>query len=177
MKYIGRILLLFLLLNGCKKADSFTQFSHEIESEVEIPSIIGINLPFDIPTPEIHTNLEEELELQNSAIRLIEEAQLEFITLTITHPDNKTFKFLNDAEVYIKAEGLEEILVASIHDIPSSIGSNIHLDIVEDNDLSEYLKIQEFTLVLKIVTDEIILQDVTVSIDSSVFIDAKILGV
>jgi len=179
MKLLPFIIVLLLLFqtSSCKKVDKLTQFTKEIESEVTLPSALGINLPFNIPTPPITTNIEEDLEVENSRKDLIEYAQLTYLKLTITEPSDKTFKWLNDAEIFIKADGLEEVRVAFIHDISSSVGDVIELSPIEKTNVSEYIKKDEFTLRLKVITDEISLESTDIKIESKIFIDAKILGV
>lgn len=179
MKNLATIILLFTLftVSSCKKVDKLTQFTKDIESEVTLPSALGINLPFNIPTPPITTNIEEDLEVENSRKDLIENAQLTYLKLTITDPDDKTFKWLNDAEIFIKAEGLDEKKIAFIHDISSTVGNVIELETINNTNVSEYIKKDEFILHLKVVTDQISLEEADIKIESKVFIDAKVLGV
>ncbi len=171
------IFLLILAGSSCKKVDKLTQFTKEIESQVTIPSALGVNLPFNIPTPPITSNIEEDLEVENSRKDLIENAQLTFLKLTITNPQDKTFKWLNDAEIYINAVGLSETKVATIYDIPSSVGNVLELKCIENTNVAEYLKQDQFSLRLKVVTDQISLESTDVKIETKVFIDAKVLGV
>lgn len=156
--------------------DKLTQFTKSIETEVTLPSALGVNVPFNIPTPPITTNINHDLEVKNSRKNLIENAQLTSLLLTITHPEDKTFKWLNDAEIYINADGLSEKKIANIYDIPSSVGGVIHLDCIENNNVAEYIKKDEFNLHLKVITDEISLEQTDIKINADIFIDAKVLG-
>lgn len=132
MKSLPIILLITLLIQttACKKVDRLTQFTKEIESGLTLPSALGINLPLNIPTPPITSNIEQDLEVENSRKDLIENAKLTFLKLTITNPTDKTFKWYNDAEIFIKADGLGEKKIAELHDISPTVGSQIELEVI-----------------------------------------------
>ena len=90
-----------------------------------------------------------------------------------THPFGD-FDFLNEIHIYIQAEGLSELKIASKTDIPADV-DNIDLD-VNSNDLKEYIKKDNYSLRLNTVTDEAMSQDHQIDVNSTFFVDAKILG-
>ena len=47
-----------LSLFPCKEVDELTHFTIESDSESVIESVIGLNLPVNLPTPVITTNIE-----------------------------------------------------------------------------------------------------------------------
>jgi hypothetical protein len=49
--------------------------------------------------------------------------------------------------------------------------------VTSNEDLKEYLKKSKFKIRVSTTTDKIVTEDVTVKIDASFFVDAKILGV
>jgi len=161
---------------GCSQIDKLTQFSLDYNETFVIPSVIGLNLPFNILTPNIKTNSKQVFEINDTRKDLVEEIQLEKLALNIIDPADADFSFLESIEIYITAEGLEEVLVAWKYDIDDSVGSSIILETSGD-DLAPYIILDEFSLKFTTVTDKIILSDHTIEVQSSFFVDAKILGI
>lgn len=171
-----QILVLGLILSvfGCKKVDKLTQFDMEFNETVVVESSIGINLPFNILTPDIVTNSESTFEVNDTRKDLVEKIVLTTLSLTVTSPSNTDFSFLNSINVYISADGLNEVKIAWKANIPSGV-STITLD-VTGVDLKEYIKKDKFYLRLNKETDEILTSDHHIDIDAVFFVDAKILG-
>ena len=96
------------------------------------------------------------------------------MTLEVESPDGGTFGFLESVKVYISADGLEEILIASNTDVPDA--TKIEIESEQEN-LEEYVKKDEIQLRVETVTDEILTQDYNIKIHTEFFIDAKILGI
>ncbi len=179
MKNMWKIILFVVgvaLLEGCDTIDKLTQFNMDYEETVTIPSTIGINLPFNLWTPNIKTNSEEVFQINDTHKDLIEEIILKELSLNVVSPQGGDFSFLEDIEVYISAEGLDEIKIAWKYDIPDDAGASITLE-TTGADLKEYIKLDEFKLKLTTVTDELILSDYDIKIKAKFFVDSKILGV
>lgn len=172
-KYIS-IILFAVLLSNCSKIDELTKFNMDYDMQVTIPSSAGINLPFDVLTPDTETNSESTFESNDTRKDLIEEIKLTKLQLEITSPTDSDFSFLESIEVFISAEGVQEILIASKVEVPET-GSTLDLD-VSDADLKEYIKKDNYSLRLNTVTDEAMSQDHQINVKSSFFVDAKILG-
>ncbi len=168
---------IILLLGSCKEIDKLTQFKVNYSAQFTIPSTIGINLPFHIPTPNIPTDISNKLENNQTNKELIEKLLLQKLTLVILNPSSEDFSFLKEVDLYIKTDNLPQIKVAYKHNISNTIGGQLDLDIVPDLDLQAYIKEPSFTLDSKIVTDELILQAIDVKADMTFWVDAKILGV
>jgi len=169
------ILAVFTMVVSCDKLDDLTKFDIEYSQRATIPSTTGINLPFDIFTPEMETNSESKFAVNDTKKDLIEEITLTELELVIISPDNTDFSFLNSIEIYISADGLEEIQIASLDEVPEDPGNKINLN-TSDIDLKEYIKKDEFSLRLNTVTDELISTDHELEVNSTFFVDAKILG-
>lgn len=106
---------------------------------------------------------------------MIETIHLTQLNLKITAPDNSNFRFLRKIELFIVAEDLEEKRIAWKEDIPEDIEKFLSLHI-SNEDLKEYIKKEKFTLRVNTVTDEILTSDHHIDIQSSFFVDAKVLG-
>ncbi len=162
------------LLFGCKKAEELTQFEIDYTTEVTIPSSTGINLPFDVFTPDMETNSSSAFAINDTRKDKVEFISLRKLQLVLKTPANSDFSFLKSIEIYIDADGLSEKRVAWDTEVSSSIGKTINLEVSDEN-LKEYIIKDEFNLRVKTVTDEVITQDHIIDINSTFFVDAKIL--
>jgi hypothetical protein len=174
-----RLITLSLIIftgSSCDKIDKLTQFQMAYNASVVIPSSTGINLPFNLFTPEIESNAESTFSVNNTRKDLIQEIKLTKLDLSITSPSNGNFKFLKSITIFISAEGLSEIEIANKNDIPDNVGAFLSLD-TKDVDLKEYIKKDQFKLRLNTITDEIIASDHHIDVHSSYFVNAKILGI
>ena len=171
-----QILVLGIILSilGCEQIDKLTQFDMEFNETVVIHSSTKINLPFNILTPDIETNSNSTFESNDTRKDFIEEIILTTIDMTITSPSNADFSFLKSINVYISAEGLNEVKIAWKDNIPSDV-TVLNLN-VTGVDLKKYIKKDEFSLRLNTETDEILTSDYHIKIHSIFFVDAKILG-
>ncbi|MGB7393651.1 MAG: hypothetical protein WA913_04590 [Pricia sp.] len=169
------ILTSIITVVACDKVDDLTKFDLEYQSKVVIPASAGIDLPFNVFTPEMETDSESKFEVNDTRKDLIEEIKLTELQLVITSPSNGDFGFLNSIEVYISAEGLDEIKIAE-QEVAEDAGSTLDVDVL-DVDLKEYIKKDEFNLRLNTVIDEVIESDHEIDVNSTFFVDAKILGI
>lgn len=162
-------------LVACKALKKLTQFRVNYATSFTIPSSIVVNVPLDILTPEMQTNISQELENNNSNKDLIESVKLEEMRLTIASPAGQDFSFLKDVRLFISADGLAERQIAFKENIPENVGGEIVMDII-DEELKDYLKKDKITLRAKATTDKLITQNVNVNVANRFFVDAKILG-
>ena len=176
-KYMHRLFFLFIAITtfiACDKVDELTKFNLEYDSSVTIPASAGVDLPFDVFTPEMETNSESQFEVNDTRKDLIEEIKLTELQLTVASPEGEDFSFLNSIEVYISAEGLEEIKIAE-EQVAEDAGNVLDVDVL-DRDLKEYIKKDNFNLRLNTVTDEVLKSNHEIDVKSTFFVDAKILG-
>ncbi len=164
-----------LLLTGCKKLDSLTQFKMSYETDFTVQSSTVINLPINLVSPEIDSESETTFSNNNTSKDLIELIILEGLTIDLISPTDSDFSFLNSVEIYLNAEGLNEVLVAWNNNIESDPGNRLVLE-TSDQDIKDYIVQEEFSLKLKTVTDEVIDEDHQLTANSAFFVDAKILG-
>ncbi|MEZ5023467.1 MAG: hypothetical protein R2728_09445 [Chitinophagales bacterium] len=148
----------------------------EFNQEVSIPSSTVINLPINIETEDTETNSETTFEINDTKKDLVEEILLKQIDLTITSPSNKNFDFLKSVSIYISAEGLEELKVAWLDEVPDNVGNTLDLE-KTNSDLKEYIKKDEFKLRLNTTTDQIITTNYDINIHTIFKVDANILGI
>jgi len=171
------ILISFLIASiySCKTLDKLTQFNMDYDQSIVIPSSTGVDLPFNIQTPDVESNSESTFAVNDTRKDLIEKIQLTDLTLTLTSPAGADFGFLKSISVFISAEGLSETKIAWKEDIPDNPGTVLTLE-TTGVDLKEYIKKDKFSLRLNTVTDELITSDHHIDMHSVFFVDAQILG-
>ena len=155
--------------------NKYTQFDMEFTSSITIPASSGINLPFNLFTPDVTTNSTGTFGSNNTQKELIQEIKLTEMVLDITQPGDRDFDFLEEIHIYISADGLSEIEIAFKTDIPADV-DNLKLD-VNSNDIKEYIKKDKFKLRVETTTDEFLNNDVDIEVYSKYFVDAEVLGV
>lgn len=170
------ILAVLLSFSSCKLLDKLTQFNLPYSTSFTIPAAPIPGILGDIFTPDITTNSEQVFSNNNTKSNLLEKVLLKSIKLTITSPTGKTFDFLKSADVFISADGLDEIKVASINDIDDAVGNSINM-VTTNDDLKEYLKKDKIKIRVGTTTDKIVTENVTIKTDAIFFVDAKILGI
>jgi hypothetical protein len=167
---------LLVIISSCKKIDELTKFNLNYDTSTTIPASTGINLPINFFTPDVETDSESEFAVNNTRKDLIEEIVLTKLTLGITSPANQDFSFLKSVTIFIAAEGLSEIEVASQENIPDDIDRQLELE-TTNADIKDYIKKDNFYLRVNTVTDELLGSDVDIDISSQFHVDAKILGI
>lgn len=167
--------LLSFMMEGCKKLDKFTQFNMSYDEQYVIPSSTGINLPFNIISPDVETNSTSQFEVNDTRKDLIEEITLIDLTLELNSPGSSDFSFLKSAAIYISADGLSEVKVAYIDDVPDNVGKSMKMKTTGE-DLQEYVKKDQFDLRLNVITDKVIASDHKIESFVTFYVDAKILG-
>lgn len=155
-----RKLLLMLLLvpfvfvtNGCKKNG---------KKLITIPVDMSFNTPY--PTPEIMdidtllsfetyrfpTGIDAYLVPKNSSKELLQDVFLDKMDMQIVLNDSTTFDVLKQIDVYLSADGMTETLGAYLHEVPQTGLLSISLT-PTGNNMKNYLKKDEFFLVIKMV--------------------------
>jgi hypothetical protein len=168
-------LALIMLFVSCDALDELTKFEINYTEEVVIESSTVIDLPFDAGTPEVTSNSESTFESNNTNKDLIESIKLTDMELDITAPETGDFDFLNSIKIYISAEDEEEVIIAWLDEVPETSENVLNLE-TSSEDLKNYIKSDTYTLRVETVTDELITEDHNIDINSTFFVDAKILG-
>lgn len=148
---------------SCETIEDLLTFKITDSTTFTIENSYGIDIPFSVPTPDITTNSSQEFENNDTRSDLVETIKLKKLELTIQSPDDFTFSFLKSLEIYISANGVEEIQIAYKDNIPRDV-SSIELE-TTDNDLSAYIKKDTYELKVKAVTREAFARDVTIKAD------------
>lgn len=167
--------IITLLSVSCKKVSELTKFNLKYSTETTIQAGPGTLIPFDINTPDIETQSQDEFEGHNTGKNLIQSIQLKELKITIVAPEGQDFDFLKSIEVYISAGEQQEVKVAWKNNLPDTQAKEILLD-CSDANLKNYLMSDKYKLRLKTTTDKVLNHDVQIRIANIFRVDAKVLG-
>lgn len=145
IKHFTLFLGLTLILFSCKKADDLTSFTIDNTVEFTIPASSIVNIPTAINPPSVVSTSDQKFEDNNTSADLVKDIKLQTALLTIKSPASETWNFLTSIEVYISAEGLDEILIAEKQNIPSDIGNQLELESTGAV-LDDYIKKSSYSL-------------------------------
>lgn len=155
--------MLAIICMQCKQVDDLLTFTIANQVAMTVPSNSPLNLPLELATPEVATNSSQTFANNNTEASLVKDVKLQELKLTITSPAGKTFSFLKSIQVYISTTSNNEILLASLDNIPST-ASTISLTPTQQK-LDVYAKASSYKLRTAIVTRETVTQSVDMNAD------------
>jgi hypothetical protein len=130
--------LMLLAGSSCKKVDELTEFDLNYSTKQMVPgSGQNVDASVDFTSPDIETQSSSKFSANGTSKDLIDEIKV--TAFTITNESGK-LDFLNSFSVYMKADGLNEVLIATKSSIPKGItsvsadmtGANIKQHIFKD---------------------------------------------
>lgn len=173
-KQIIELVFVVLVFSACKQIDKLTQFDLEYDRTFVIPLNSDLDLPMDIPIPDVETNAETSFAINDTRKDNVEEIRLTSLDFTILSPEGADFSFLKSVNVYMSAQNLPELLVAWKNNITET-ADTLFLE-TTDADLKEYVKQETFELRFNTIVDELLTDDHEINMHAVFFVDAKVLG-
>lgn len=162
---IAAVLIFFLILPfSCKQIEDLLTFEIKDSAQFTIPSFSVVNSPISIPVPPVESSSTQTFENSNTNASLVKDVILKELNLEIIDPQTKSFNFLQSIEIYIAAEDIDEVLLASKYDIPENVGNTLILD-TSGEKLDEFIKKGRYTLRTVVQVKEVPGEDVTVKAD------------
>lgn len=162
------------LFQDCKKLKKYTDFDVNYSTDFVIPASGGlINLPINIATPETTTNTEGTYENEDTEAKLVDEVTMTRLNLVINSPQNASFDFLENIEVYLSAAGQPEVMVASKYSIPQTGLRSLELDTHNEN-LKAYLEESAFKIRVKTTLRQSLTYDVSMTANETFHVKAKL---
>jgi len=167
------LLFASLVWAGCNKVENLLTFRINNEVSFIIPSAIGINSPYSIPTPDVQTNASQSFKSNKANVNKVKNIKLETLNLTITSPATATFKPVKSINIYIVSEGLPKKKIAFKNDIPLNIGNKLILETTLEN-LDAYIKKERYSLETETVMREAVFQDTQIQAEMSFLVTANL---
>src|SRR4051812_18775412 len=114
--FLALPVMVLLAGNSCKKVDEHTEFDINYSTAQAVPGAsLSLSGPVDFTTPDIETKSSEKFAAQGTAKDLIDEIKVTKFKVT---DESGNLDFLRSFSVYINADGLDEVLVATKSSIP-----------------------------------------------------------
>jgi len=154
-----------LILNSCDKVNELLTFTVKDEVSLTIENQFGINLPFEIPLPNVKSNSTTTFDENNTKADLVKDVSLAELKLSIVSPSYKTFSFLKSIHIYISAENIDEVEIAYAENISSS-AQIINLT-TTGAQLDDYLKAGTYSLRTEVTLRETLTEDVEIKVNLS----------
>lgn len=167
------ITLAILTISSCKKIEQLLSFNIRNECSFRVSSVTPVSSPFDIITPDVPTQSQQEFANNKTSVGLVKDIRLSQMTLTITTPSGKTFGFLRSVHIYISTpEGQDEIELAYADNIdPNS--SSIELTPLPAQ-LDKYVKASSYKLRTEVVTRQVVTENIDIRVNSTFRVTANI---
>lgn len=157
------------VLVSCKKS---TTFNLNYNSSFVVSKTMSLETAVDIVPDGVTTNSSTTFSTNKTNEKNIISIKLTDITFTITDPTDGNFDFMKSIEIYINAEGLPERLISTQMNIPESQQTSIKGELPDVN-LVEYLSKPNYTLRLKVITDQNITKDYKLNTAQTFLVEAK----
>lgn len=157
------LVIVALILSQCKEVDDLLTFTIANQVTITVPSNSPLNLPVELATPEVTTNSSQTFANNNTEASLVKDVKLQELKLSIQSPAGKTFSFLKSIQIYISTTQSNEILLASLDNIPTG-ATSITLTPTQEK-LDVYAKASSYKLRTSIVTRETLTQSVETKAD------------
>ncbi|HYC85817.1 MAG TPA: hypothetical protein VEB86_11375 [Chryseosolibacter sp.] len=165
------VLAVAALTFSCDKLDDLLTFYINHDATFTIEATAPVNLPIDISTPDIATNSSQDFENNNTRSDLVKDVKLNDLSLTITAPAGENFDFLKSVFIYISTDSNNEVLLASVEEVPMNV-TFVEM-IPTESALDSYVKASSYSLRTKIVTRETLTEAVDVKVDMEFKVTAK----
>jgi len=173
-KYLFALLIVAPLIVGCNALSKLTMFELPFTQSITIPAMPASNTPVPLAISGIKTNIDSVLNSLSLSSDLIQKVTLKKMEFTLTSPTDGNLNFIKSVEIYITAEGLDDVKIASSGDV-SDNSKNLVLT-AADVDLKDFILKDEFGLKVITTTDKATLVEQKIDISFNFLVDLKILG-
>lgn len=168
---------------SCKKkeVDKFTEFNIDYTTNLTIPSssmtVSNSVTPIfvEFTTPNVPTQQSTKFKEAGTAQDLIDKIVMTRFNITAigTGTTTANLNYLNSINIYIKASGVGEALIAGKSNIPDGI-SSIAMDL-QDVNIKEYIFKDNIQFRVSATFDATASSDQTLKLDETVLVSAKLL--
>ncbi len=168
--------LALLAAPGCKKARELINFQITDSQSFTVPSGLpvppGVLVP--LPSRTVPSTARTAYASKGTTTDLVENVNLEEMTLTITGPAGQNFNFLRRIELYIStdASGSDKVLLASLASVPAGV-STISL-VPGGNKLDQYLRGDTYTILTNAEINSRPTQNIDIRADSRFSVRARL---
>lgn len=172
LKGIASVAILAASLSACQKIKDLLTFNISNTCDFTVSSSSPVNVPFVVNTPDVTTNSSREFANNKTSAKMVKEVKLKDLVLTVTSPSGQNFDFLKTIHIYISTSDADEIELASLDNIPTSV-TTIQL-VPTSSKLDTYIKAEKYRLRTEVVTKQFLTKDVSFRADSKFSVTANL---
>ncbi|MEJ8801293.1 hypothetical protein [Pontibacter sp. H249] len=145
---------------ACDKIDDLLTFYIEENETIEIKSYFPVGTVAPISPIPITTNSNEDFKNNKTRAELVKDVTLNKLELEITDPQTENFNFLKKIEIYISAEGQDDVKIAYLEQVPQNVSK---IELVSTNaKLDKYIKGDSYTIGTRATLAKAVTKDVTI---------------
>jgi hypothetical protein len=172
MKKLIAFCSLALILSAsisCKKVNEATEFDFNYSSDVSVPSSsISVTAPAEFVTPEIATESASRFSSEKTTQDLIEEIKVSKFEIVNT---TGNLDFLKSFSVYIRGNGLSDVLVASKSSIPPG-STSVQADLTGAN-IKEHIFKDKIQFRISVTANSLIQSEQKLKVNETVHVSGK----
>lgn len=150
MKRSFILLPFILLLLSCNNVED-TEFAIPYSEELELPATFGIEYPVSTELISISTESDDRFLENETTASLLNSARISTAQITISGSTGDDFEFVDQITIFLSADGLDEIEVASIDG--ADVGDVLLQADLKVIDVKEYLKLPTIQFRLEYTSD------------------------
>ncbi|MBL7837441.1 MAG: hypothetical protein JNM67_07995 [Bacteroidetes bacterium] len=137
----------FVFMGGCLSKYTSVNFDYTTEAQIETAAVTSVGTQTFGETV-MNSELKAELEKNNTSLDLLDELKLKSATVTITNDSNARFDNVEMIELWLSADGMPEVMIASKNPVPDGLNT-INLNVNSSENLANYIKANSFTYRVK----------------------------
>ena len=156
--------LLALFTVGCKTIDKLLTFYIDDTENIKIAANFPVGVVVPLSPVSVPTQSKQTFQNNNTKADLVKNVSLDRLTLTIADPNSANFDFLRSIDIYISTTANDQILLASLDQVPQGVQA-ITLKPTGAR-LDSYIKADSYTLTTKATIAKPLTRDITIRSDS-----------
>ena len=161
--------LMLLTGSSCKKVDELTEFDLNYSTKQAVPgSGLNVDAAVDFTSPDIETQSTSKFSANGTTKDLIDEIKVTAFTIT---NESGNLDFLNSFSVYMKADGLSEVLIGTKTSIPKGVTS-VNADMTGAN-IKEHIFKDKIQLRMTLGLDSLPAEDQQLRLDQTLRVEGK----
>lgn len=157
---------------SCSELETLrAHFKMNHTAEITIMGFRQPETPFDLKL--LPVTILSEVQFNDKNVRSVREIYIEKASVRVKSPTGRDLSFLRSLHVFIVQDGLPARLLAFQDSIDHEAGRAIDLE-TSSEDFSEYIKNEGYTLQFQTVTDDVISDDIDLTVESRYLIVAEL---
>ena len=134
-------------------------FEFQDTIDFPVPSSIGLNIPWILPSIDIQSGFANEIVNANELVYVVEDITLSALTLELRNPPGVNFSFLKHMTLFLEGDDGDKIELAHRFNVSPTVGTTLEFE-PSNHQLDDFIKSDSYKLDAQLVVDELLLQDI-----------------